>query len=256
MIHTLKTMFVNWRLLRNCIAGCFIVVVAGGCASAQRVFRSQVTLDEANLAIQVEPTDESGQYTISGMADLPQGTELTVAAVRYLHLTNVPLKAGKLNPTYSILAYDTVKVRDDRWQTELSLWQVAPNGEFMETWQIDEPELQLSVEPQEEVIFLVSLAPIHNLRAIEQQLARENQQFARRFIQTSAEGSRYLQTGELLEIDLPTGSTTPLAIRPEDINGGWGKRYLQLPDLPNTRQLEFPENRQTNAPISNEEMLY
>ncbi len=234
-----------------------VAILTASCSPAQRtlLFRPQIDFDKANLSIQVEATGIPGEYALSGKADLPRETELTVAAVRYLHLSESSLQVDP-QPTYSILAYDVVKVEGDHWQTRLPLWQVAPDGVFQETWQLNQPDLELAVEPDEQVLFLVTLAPIHNLQEIERQLASGNQEFASRFIQISSAGSRYLQTGQTRVVELPTGKTNPLGDRPEDINGGWGNRYLPLPDPPNTRQLQFPEHRQTNAPIAQEELLY
>ncbi|MEM9006007.1 MAG: hypothetical protein AAGE59_21090 [Cyanobacteria bacterium P01_F01_bin.86] len=237
---------------------CTLAMLTAGCTPAQKAFlsRPQIDFDKVKLDIQVQPTDELGEYIVSGTADLPQETELTVAAIRYLHLSQATIQTADLKPTYAILAYDVVQVKGDRWRTRLPLWQIAPNGEFKETWQLHEPDLALAVEPEEGVLFLVTLAPIHNLQEIEQQLAIGNQQIASRFIHITSEGSRYLQTGEMVKVDLPTRKTTPPGEQPEDINGGWGNRYLPLPDPPNTRQLEFPEHRQTNAPVAREELLY
>ena len=255
MFQTLST----YRWLPKTIAlSSLFAVIATGCTPAQRsrLFQSQTDLDTVELSIQVERTGEPGEYAISGMADLPEGTELTVAAIRYLHLSQSLVPIEDAIPTYSILAYDEVEIVGTRWSTQLSLWKIASDGVYQETWQLHESELALALEPEEQVLFLATLAPIYNLQEIERQLAVSNRRLARSFIQTTAAGSRYLQTGEVVAIDLPTGRTIPLETRPEDINGGWGNRYLPLPDPPNLRQLEFPEQRQTNAPISQDELLY
>lgn len=236
---------------------CLVGAIATSCTLVNPFnSRSQSTLNNAGLSLQVQPEDKPGEFTISGTAALPTGTKLTVIAVRQLRLQNSTLIALEPKPTYSILTYDTVTVAGDRWQTTLSLWQVASNGEYKEAWQLQVPELKLAVEPEDEVLFLVTLAPFDDLEAIEQQLAQNNQRLARQFIQTTSEGDRYLQTGQLLAVALPSGTTNPIGIREEDINGGWGNRFLDLPDLPNERQLDFPEQRQTNAPVTQEEFLY
>ncbi|NJN01533.1 MAG: hypothetical protein HC873_02285 [Leptolyngbyaceae cyanobacterium SL_1_1] len=204
--------------------------------------------------MQVEPEAEPGHYSVSGTASLPQGTQIYVVAVRYLHLQRSPLLVAK--PTFSLLAYTAVEVDNNRWQSHLSLWQVAPDGRYLEAWQIDQPSLKLAVKPDNQVLFLATLAPLEDLEAIEQILANRNQQFASRFIHTTQDAQRYLKIAQTLDIDLPFGATQPVAVRPEDINGGWGNRFLQLPDTPNTRQFEFPQQRQTNAPTDSREFLY
>jgi hypothetical protein len=218
--------------------------------------RPQPSLEEADLTLNVEPQNQPGTFLVAGTADLPNGTELNVIAIRRLRLNQFPVVSAEPEPTYSILTYETVAVEGDRWQTPLALWQVASDGAYKEAWQLQAPELQLDVTAEDDVFFLVTLAPLNDLEAIEQQLAAENQRLDRQYIQTTAEGDRYLQTGQVLTVALPTGETDPIGIREEDINGGWGNRFLELPDLPNERQLEFPEQRQTNAPVMQEEFLY
>ena len=231
--------------------------IAAGCTStAPLAFRAQPTFDEADLTLTVKPQTRPGTFLVSGTADLPPGTELNVIAIRRLHLNQAPFVAAKSQPTYSILDYATVAMTSDRWQTPLTLWQVAPDGTYKEAWQLQAPELQLDVLPEDGVFFLVTLTPLEDLAAIEQQLAADNQRLDRQDIQTTAAGDRYLQTGQVVTVALPTGKTAPIGVREEDINGGWGNRFLELPDLPNEQQLKFPEQRQTNAPVMAEEFFY
>lgn len=241
-------------------AGLFVAIAVGSCQSETFVgiplFRTPKSLDDIELSIRVLPDEEPGSYMLSGTVDLPNETELTVLAVRYLSLTRSPLTVLTPRPTYSILAYDTVEVEGKEWEAQLSLWQASPTGQFKEAWQLQSPDLDLAVEPEEEVFFLATLTPLEDLAAIEQQLAEENRRISNRFVQTTTEGRRYLQTGQTLKVDLPDETGDPILIREEDLNGGWGNRFRQLPDLPNEREFEFPENRRTNAPTVPEEFLY
>jgi hypothetical protein len=231
--------------------------IATGCRpSPLWNFRSGDRVDHAQLTLAVQPQTTPGQYALSGEAEVPNGTNLTVLAIRHLQLQQPPLHTVEPVPTYSILAYDTVEVRDDRWQTTLALWKVAPNGEYREAWQLQTPDLQLAVEPQDQVQFLATLAPVDDLEVIAQNLGANNQRFAQQFIQTTSEGNRYLQIDTVKAIALPTGKTDSVDSHEADLNGGWGNRYLELPDLPNDIQLEFPKQRQTNAPIGEGEFLY
>lgn len=220
------------------------------------ISRIQAPLNEVSLEIQVAPASEPGRFDLAGTANLPDGTRLTIMAIRFLHLQQPPRQGEALRSTYSILAYETLITQGDRWQTQLALWRTDPDGEYKEIWQLQQPELGLAVDPDEDVIFLATLSPQDDLEAIERELAADNQRLASRFIQTTSEGSRYLQTNQVLAVDLPTGQGIPETARPEDINGGWGKRYQQLPDPPNPLKFEFPAQRQTNAPLSSEELLY
>lgn len=248
------------RLLKTA-ASVFVAISLTSCQSKTFIeiplFRSQRSLSDVELSLVVQPDEEPGNYRLSGTVELPdEETELTVLAVRYLTLKRSPFTVLTPRPTYSILAYETVEVENNRWETELSLWQPSPTGQFKETWQLQAPDLDLAVEPEEDVFFLATLTPLEDLAEIERQLAEENRRISNRFVQTTTEGRRYLQTGQSLKVALPNETGDPILIRQEDLNGGWGNRYRQLPDLPNERELEFPENRRTNAPTVSEEYLY
>lgn len=244
---------VPMRLLLLALSG----AIATGCASVKLPrWRSQSPLKNADLTLTAQPTTAPGEYAVSGTAELPPNTELNVLAVRQLRLEQSPLTTLEPKSTYSILTYETVTVTSDRWQTNLTLWQVAPDGAYREAWQLQASELDLNVIPEEEVFFLATLGPVDDLAVIERELALANQRLARRNIQITADGGRFLQTGQILTIDLPTDKTAPIATREEDLNGGWGNRYLELPDLPNDRQLQFPNQRQTDAPVMQGEFLY
>lgn len=258
MTNLSKTPSPAWKILKRCTAGCLTVALITGCGSIQSFINSsRSSPEEASLEIQVTPgPPASGLYDLSGTANLPDGTALTIMAIRYLHLRQPALQAAEPEPTYSILAFDVVETRNNRWQSQLALRQIAPDGQYQEAWQLHESDLDLAVDPDPAVVFLATLSPMDDLEAIEQQLSADNQQFASRFVRVTAEGDRYLQAAELQEIPLPRGATVPVATAPEDINGGWGNRFLQLPDPPNLLEFEFPDNRQTNAPLSSEELLY
>lgn len=257
MAYFYNAMAMRWPVLRLLVLGILGAIAVTGCSSIQSFLsRTPVVPNEAILQMQVAPTAESGQYQVSGVADLPTGTELSLIAIRYLHLKQSPLGRDRLKPTYSILDYRTIEAEGGRWQTQLSLWKVAPDGQYKEAWQLQEPELRLAVEPEKDVLFLASLSPMDDLEEIERQLAGNSQRFASRFVRTTGEGSRYLRIGQMVSVNLPEGTTAPNPIREDDLNGGWGNRFLELPDPPNTIQYEFPDHRQTNAPLSSEEILY
>ena len=111
-----------------------------------------------------------------GETRLPKDTQITVAAVRYLSVDDA-LDGGAAaqfnpTPTYSILAYQSAKVAQGKWQAQLNLWQVANDGNYRESWQLEQSRLGLSLKPAEKVMFLATLTPADDLSAIEQQLAK------------------------------------------------------------------------------------
>ncbi|MGQ4650698.1 hypothetical protein [Lyngbya aestuarii] len=192
---------------------------------------------------------------MEGKTNLPDKSRITVAAVRYLRPTNELSPSLSSEPTYSILDYKDVKVNKGQWEIQLNLWKIAPNGQFQESWQLDEAKLGLSLDPVNEVTFLATFAPTDPLAGIEQQLKKQGIKVESNLVYNTPDGQRYIQASQILPIPLPTGQTTPPQQRPEDINGGWGPRYLLLPEPPNINRLKQPSERRTDAPLSPSEFL-
>lgn len=210
---------------------------------------------EANFQIRVTPTDIKGEYKVEGSTNLPDQSRITIAAIRYLDSDKELSPDFDKKPTYSILAYKDVKVSAGKWQTNLKLWKVAPDGQFKEIWQLDQPKLGLSLAPAQEVIFFATYAPTASLSDLEWQLEKQGIKLVSSLIRNTADGERYIQALQVLPIPLPNGQTTPPQQQPEDINGGWGPRYLLLPEPPNITKLEKPSKRRTEAPLSPAEFL-
>ena len=211
-------------------------------------------LADVNLNLQVAATATPGVYTISGETNLPDQTQLTVMAVRYLSLEN-SAASFKPNPTYSILAYQPAQIQHNKWQAQLNLWQVAPDGQYQETWQLEQAQLGLPLRPVTEVVFLATLTPADKLSRLEPLLATRGMRLSNRTVQTTAEGQRYAQVDRSIAIALPTGSTTPPAPNPNQRNYGWGDRYLMPQEPQNPYDLKFPSDRLTNAPPAADEFL-
>jgi hypothetical protein len=212
------------------------------------------SLKDVALKWRVERTAQSGTYEVSGQTDLPNRTQLTVAALRYLY--PITAKARSFSkPTYAILDYQTVTVEQGAWQTQLNLWQVAPDQSFKENWQIDQQGLATQFQPEADVVFLVTLAPIDQLVRLQQRLANHGEKLASGMVRSTSEGELYAQSHQILPVALPTGSTVSTAFRPGIGNYGWGSRYLIPYEPQNPTQLERPSERQTNSPARPEEFL-
>lgn len=212
-------------------------------------------LSEANFQLSIEPSGNQGNYRIEGTTNLPDQSRITIAAIRYLRPENkLSLKIAS-QPTFSILDYKDVKVKEGKWTTDLELWKVAPDGQFKEVWQLNEAKLGLELEPASQVTFLATYAPTDSLWDLEWQLKQEGIKLLSSQISNTADGERYFQTTEVLAVSLPTGQTTPPQPRPQDINGGWGPRYLLLPEPPNINNMERPNQRRIDSPLSPEEFL-
>ncbi|WP_416669957.1 hypothetical protein [Egbenema bharatensis] len=270
-----------------------LLLLLSGCASVQ--LPSFFRWSEVDLAIQVEPTNTPGSFSVSGRANLPDDTPITIAAVRYLQLddrpTNRPQRAtassdsstddlldqdiaseaftealteaiAAENPsshpsrlTYSILAYQPAIVQRGEWQADVNLWKVAADGRFQEAWQLEQSQVGLSFRPEDNVIFMAILSSADELSRLEQDLSRRGVRFPGGTILSTSEGFRYAQIQQTLAVALPSGRTTPPPQRPEDRNGGWGDRYIIPNEPPNPTDLEFPGTRITDAPPSPEEFL-
>ena len=237
-----------------------LLILSTGCSQLPSAVRQLPALipglsTNANFQLRVSPSGNSGTYTVTGSTNLPDESRITVAAIRYLRLDKQPTKSFSPNQTYSILAYQDVKVNKGKWQTTLNLWKVAPNGQFQEAWQLEQSKLGLSLEPENDVTFLATVAPTDSLSKLEQLLQKQGIKLASTLVRNTSDGERYVQASQLLPIALPTGQTTPPPQRPEDLNGGWGPRYLLIPEPPNTNNFEQPSKRRTNAPLSPTELL-
>ncbi|XGV95731.1 MAG: hypothetical protein ACAF41_23690 [Leptolyngbya sp. BL-A-14] len=230
-----------------------VLLLSTGCS---RILQSR-PLQDINLKFSVE-NRLPGVYAIAGSTNLPEKTQIMVAAIRYLYPSTAASKNFNPNPTYAVLAYQPAEVNGKRWQTTLNLWETGTDGRFQESWQLDQAKLKLTLDPADEVIFLATLAPVDGsdqLQRLENQLAKQKIQLSRKLVHGSADGQQYIQVSQTMAIALPTGNTTPPSLRPEEINGGWGNRFLIPPEPQNPIKLEQPKERRTNAPVTAEEFL-
>lgn len=232
-----------------------LALAIGSCQSIP-LFNASANLVNLNLQV----TESSpGVYTLSGDTNLPNDVHVAVAAVRYLSPLDQRLQTVNAKPTYSILDYQLARVENGQWKTRLNLWQVAPDGRYQEAWQLEQAKLRLRVKPEKDVVFLATLSrvsQVDQLQNLEQVLSQRNLKLEGNLIFTTAEGQQYVRVGKVQPIDLPTSRTSPPAIRPEDVNGGWGRRYLMPGEPPNSDKLELPKERRTTAPITPSEVLY
>jgi hypothetical protein len=218
-----------------------------------------------------------GSYALSGRTDLPDKTQLRVAALRRLQPhSSQPTDAQPTDaqptdaqptyaqptyaqPTYALLAYGNAEVVGGQWQAQLNLWQVAPDGRSRENWQLTQEQMKLKIKPEPEVMFLATIAPgnkFEQLDRLEQELSKQGKRLDSSLISSTTDGTRYLRVNQTLRVDLPTASqTTAPKITAEQRNGGWGDRWILVEEVPNPEALEFPSQRRTNAPPSPQEFL-
>ncbi len=225
------------------------VLALTSCSSLPFADRN-TTLPLVEAELTVQPTNQPGTYTLIGKTDFPDRSPLRVAAVRYLYPTNPVSQALGSKPTYAILAYASTTVEKGNWTVPLTVWQTAPNGQYQESWQITQSELKLDLKPAENLVFVATLAPgdkADTLQQLEQNLLKNQKSLSPEIIRRSGADDRFLQIVQIVEAKLPTGSTQAPTQDPNDLNGGWGNRFLMPDEPPNPNNLEFPENRRTNA---------
>ena len=190
----------------------------------------------------VQQTGHPGVYNLSGSTNLPDQSQVTVAAVRYLNLPDQQLLSDS-NANYSILSRRTVEASQGKWQTTLNLWQVASDGRFQEVWQLETP-IEL-LHPDTKVTFLATFDPSGQFHTSHQQQLQLKGQLVR----FTADGQEYVQASQTLPIALPTGSTT-LRGPQSELNSGWGNRSL-FAQPKSLRDYIMPpaKTTQTDAPL-------
>jgi hypothetical protein len=232
-----------------------LLVVTSGCV--------QKAQDEVELEIKnLEPTQSNGVYTVVGNTNLPDSSRITVTAIRYLHSPE-EIGGGALNTeaniNRSILDRKTVEVKQSKWQAELNLWQVAPNGNFQEVWQANQASMKLT--PDSDVTFMATFDPASQWQRSQKPKVKERDPEPRniegKLLRFTNSGEKYVQTSQILSVSLPVGKTIPPRPQAEDVNGGWGNRYQIRPEPLTSGATVLPaiKFRQTNTPLSPSEFL-
>lgn len=244
----------TWYRLRGGVTLALLLVLTTGCSEVSLKAGQLPTLfpdlsTDANFQLSVTQRERSGVYTVAGTTNLPDKSRIGVAAIRYLQVGKSQSQNLKPHQTYSILAYQDVEVNKGKWQAALNLWKVAPNGQFKEAWQLEQSKLGLSLKPESGVLFLATVAPTDSLSELESQLQKQGIKLVSNIVRNTVEGEQYVQASQVLTVALPTGQTTAPPQRPDDLNGGWGPRYLLIPEPPNTNKFEQPNKRRTDAPL-------
>lgn len=216
---------------------------------------SQLNPDLVPASLTIEATAlENGEFQLAGATQLPDQTTLTVAALRYLQ----PLQplADNPDPTYVVLDWQTATVQDGQWQTHLDLWQVADDGHYQEAWQPLQKPLDLVVKPEPAVTFIVTVPPGQSLTTLGPELATKGLKIPSQMLRTTVDGDAFLQADISQPLPLPEGRTTPPTDLTTRQNGGWGERYLLVPEPPLPYTLQPEDNRKTTAPPRPEEFMY
>ena len=189
-----------------------LLILSSGCNTTFDQFNSAFFSPPLELTIlQVEPSGQPGTYSVSGSATLPDNTSITVSAVRYLQADTRLSSSPEASPAYVILDRQFASVNQDNWQTELTLWQVAPDGALREAWQLNQENTGVKYEPESTVTFLATLDPRQQPRDVQERVEQLDDEAQATLMRFTTDGELYIQASKSLSIALPTGSTTPPA---------------------------------------------
>ncbi len=244
----------SWK---NYLTIIFLILLAGsyGCVKNNS--------QNVKLEIQtVQPVSGKNIYRISGNTNLPESSQITIAAVRYLRPSTIDGDQSLQSPEgrkRSILARQNVKVKQGKWEAQLNLVQVASNGSFQEVWQANQGHTQLLADSG--VTFIATFDPSSRVQGVQESTSVTKQATIQELegplLRFTNEGEKYVQASQTLLIPLPEGKTTPPPRRWEDINGGWGNRYQIQPQTMASGANLIPviKSSQTNARLSSAEFL-
>jgi hypothetical protein len=241
------------RLLSALLFGLLLpgLLLLTGCTPWLNAFtRSTETPLEFRIR-QVEAADRPGLYAVAGETTLPDKTRITVTALRSLAQTGSQPsdQPAQIVPNYAILDRQIAEVKQGTWKADLNLWQVAPDGEFQEAWQLNQSMLGVRFRPQPEVTFLAMLEPANQPAELKPRLESLGNSPRASSVQYTPEGERYLQASQTLAIALPTGKTLPPAPQAQPKPTGQA-----IKATPPTETEEQPW-KQTSAPIAPEAFL-
>lgn len=239
------------RLKKTGLLLVLTLVACGGCRTA--LLPSSPPPPEATTLTLEANTMGAGEFALAGTTNLPNGTQLTAIALR--HLTPARANPGD-EPLYSVLDYQPVTVANGEWSTQLNLWQVAADGRYQEPWQAQIDTLDLAAQPSDTVQFAVALAPHHLGAALSGKLTQAGQRRLAGGSRVTPDGEPFLWVAQSLAVALPSGQTTPSADLLARTNGGWGDRYLLVPEPPLPYTLTPADQRQTTAPFDPDELLH
>lgn len=229
-----------------------LLVVCSGCTALPNWFNATLSPAPVGLTIrQVEPAGQPGNYTIAGSASLPDQTQITIAAVRYFQSVAPAEAEAGFNPNYAILDRQTALVNQGNWEAKLNLWQVAPDGQYQEAWQLGD---SVQLEPASTVSFLATLDPPNQPSDLKAKVENQDDSVQATLARFTTDGELYLQAVKTLPIALPTGSTappTPSAPRASRTSSN------PATTAPSAEKPVSPADAwsQTNAPLSPDQLL-
>ncbi len=238
------------RSVRHCFAsiGALALVLSiVGC--------TQERSSKVELSLNVEPTNRPGTYIVSGHTNLPDRSQIIVQGIRPL---NAPTQLVSANTSsdYAILDRQIVSSSQGQWQATLKLWQVAPDGQYQEAWQLSHNQIN-RLQPSSDVVFVAVIDPGNQAKSLTQTLEKEGKKLEGGSVRFAADGQWYLQAKQSLAISLPTGKTVAPGVSISEMGSGWGNRADLASVATNSAPINLPpiKEKMTNIPLSPEQQL-
>lgn len=243
------------KFLRSCLP-LMVLLLSTSCASGSNPFKLSSAAPVALEIEQVELSGQPGNYAVRGKTSLPEGTQLSVSALRTFELESAPAELESETPQFVILDRQVAEVRDGVWQSELKLWQTAADGRYQENWQMQMPAPPVDSSPSSAVTFLVTLEPRLFDQVVDAKEVEALDKSADSLLSFTASGEPYLRVSQSLAVALPTGrsqgSETALTA-PENPWQGRDRLNAAAADFEDAPTLPFYE--EDNLPLPSSNML-
>ncbi len=202
---------------------------------------------------QITETGQPGQFILTGTTSLPDKTPLTVSAVRLVSSPNVSALTPE-GSQHAILDRKSAFVKDGRWQTQLQLWEIGPEGTYQENWQTIGGSAIDPASSSPSVDFLATLEPID--------LAKSNLMTRPNLLESAdspllnftPDGEPYLKASQSRIVALPSGAM-PATGLPQESQATWENRRASRGSIDSPVVPQIPFMDADNAVVPEENIL-
>jgi hypothetical protein len=224
-----------------------LLLLMSGCAGNKKPPEVELKINS------VKPTGRPGVYTVDGTTNLPNSSQLSVAAIRYLRSANGEFIDNGDNNNYSILSRQMAEVTNGKWQTTLNIWQVAANGIYQEPWQLNRAVPGINLQPAQDVKFIATFDEASQSSTFK----TPSLSFEGGLVRFTNDGQQFVQANQTVAVGVPTTKTAPPITRAEDVHDGWGDRSQLTPVAGSTGGSRIPAAplEKSNVPLSPSEFL-
>ncbi|HEY9762441.1 MAG TPA: hypothetical protein V6D07_07945 [Trichocoleus sp.] len=233
------------------------VLISYGCSSPQNLVNISANPSPIQLTIEkIESSGQPGTYTLRGKAALPDKTRLSVSAIRDFALSSVAQETDADAPQYAILDRKFTVVDQGVWQSELTLWKIATDGRYQESWQMEMPVPPEGSSPDPRVSFLVTLEPSTFAKVVDRKLEASLNKTQSPLLSFTNSGEPYLRVTQAMAVALPTGRTQTARSSEELADDPWkGRSNLNAAAADFGKKSTLPFDERDNLPLPKDNML-